>query len=152
MLNRLKSLLSSGPAREPEKERERVQVATAALLLEMAHTDEEFHDMEGLLIRDLLQSKFELPAESAAELMQYAQQARESTLDLFGFAQEINGSFTREEKFEVMEGIWRVIYADGVLDKYEDYLVRKMATLLRLSHREMIDIKVKVLDEIRPHR
>ncbi len=152
MLDRLKGLLASSPSRDPEKERERVQVATAALLLEMAHTDENFHAMEGLLIRDLLQQRFALSSEAAAELMQYAQQARESTLDLFGFAQEINDSFSREEKLAVMEGIWRVIYADGVLDKYEDYLVRKMATLLHLSHKEMIDLKVKVLDEIRPDR
>lgn len=152
MLDRLKSLLGSGPARDPQVEHERLQVATAALLLEMAHTDEAFHDMEGVLIRDLLQKKFALSEESAAELIQYAQQERETSLDLFGFAKHINQSFSREEKLEVMEGLWRVIYADGVLDKYEDYLVRKMATLLRLSHREMIDLKVKVLDEIHPDR
>ena len=152
MLDRLKSLLGSGATRDPQEKQERLQVATAALLLEMAHTDEAFQPMESIVIRDLLQKKFDLSAESAAELMQYAQQARETSLDLFGFARQINESFSREEKFEVMEGLWRVIYADGVLDKYEDYLVRKLATLLRLSHREMIDLKVKVLDELCPDR
>jgi uncharacterized tellurite resistance protein B-like protein len=53
---------------------------------------------------------------------------------------------------EMMEALWRLIYADGVLDKYEDYLVRQLATLLGLAHGEMIEAKVKVLDELRPDR
>lgn len=152
MFDRIKGLLATGPAAEPEQEHQRIQVATAALLLEMAHADEEFHEMEGVLVRDLLQQKFDLEPEDMAELMQLAQQERTQSLDIFQFAREINVNFSREEKFEVMEVLWRIIYADGVLDKYEDYLVRKLATLLRLSHREMIQAKVKILDEIRPER
>jgi uncharacterized tellurite resistance protein B-like protein len=149
MFDRLRTLLSGGPAQEQKQEHERVQVATCVLLLEMAHADDEFQDMEGLLIRDLLQQKFELSAEYAAELLEFAQQQRQESLDLFQFARQINADFSVEEKEEVMEVIWRIVYADGVLDQHEDYLVRKIATLLRLSHRQMIAAKVKILDEIR---
>jgi uncharacterized tellurite resistance protein B-like protein len=149
MFDRLRTLLSGGPAQKQKQEHERVQVATCVLLLEMAHADDEFQDMEGLLIRDLLQQKFELSAEYAAELLEFAQQQRQESLDLFQFARQINADFSVEEKEEVMEVIWRIVYADGVLDQHEDYLVRKIATLLRLSHRQMIAAKVKILDEIR---
>ena len=152
MLNRIKTLLASGPSAEPEAEHERIQVATCVLLLEMAHTDGEFHAMEGALIQDLLQHKFDLSETATAELMEYARQERETSLDLYQFARQINENFTLEEKLEVMDVLWRIIYADGVLDKYEDYLVRQLATLLRLSHRQMIDAKVKVLDEVHPDR
>lgn len=152
MLNRIKTLLASGPAADPEAEHERIHVATCVLLLEMAHTDGEFHAMEGTLIQDLLRHKFDLSEQATAELMEYARQEREVSLDLYQFARQINENFTPDEKLEMMEVLWRIIYADGVLDKYEDYLVRQLATLLRLSHRQMIDAKVKVLDEIRPER
>jgi uncharacterized tellurite resistance protein B-like protein len=152
MLNRIKTLLASGPSAEPEAEHERIQVATCVLLLEMAHTDGEFHSMEGTLIQDLLQHKFDLSEKATDELMEYARQEREASLDLYQFAKQINENFTLDEKLEMMDVLWRIIYADGVLDKYEDYLVRQLATLLRLSHRQMIDAKVKVLDEIRPDR
>jgi uncharacterized tellurite resistance protein B-like protein len=82
-------------------------------------------------------------------LVDYSHQHREQSLDLFQFAQVINAHFSREEKLNVMEGVWRVIYADGVLDKYEDALARQLATLLRLDHKDVIDRKVKVLDETR---
>jgi uncharacterized tellurite resistance protein B-like protein len=151
MFDRLRNLLTGGPVQEAKQEHERVQVATCVLLLEMAHADEEFQDMEELLIRDLLQRKFELSADSAAELLSFAQQQRQESLDLHQFARQINADFSIEEKVEVMEAVWRIIYADGVLDQHEDYLVRKIATLLRLSHRQMIAAKIKILDQMRGH-
>lgn len=148
MFERIRTLIGKAPGKGGQTH-ERIHVATAALLLEMAHTDDEFHDMEAVLVRDLLQRRFDLSEESTAELMQLAQQERQESLDLFQFARDINGSFSSEEKRELMETLWRIIYADGVLDKYEDYLVRKLATLLRLSHREMIEAKLKILAEPR---
>ncbi len=152
MLNRIKSLLGNGPAREPAREHERIQVATCVVLLEMAHADEEFQAMEQTLVRDLLRQKFEISEEDVAELMAFAQAQRRESLDLYQFTCLINENFTRAEKLELLESLWRLIYADGVLDKYEDYLVRQLAKLLRLSHGEMIEAKVKVLDELRPMR
>lgn len=146
MFDRIRALIGVAPAGAAQPH-ERIHVATAALLLEMAHTDEEFHQMEEVLIRDILQRKFSLPQEAVSELLQLAQRERQQSLDLFQFAREINQNFSPAEKLEIMETLWRIIYADGVLDKYEDYLVRKLATLLRLSHREMIDAKLRILDE-----
>lgn len=152
MLNRIKSLIGGGPAREPAQEHERIQVATCIVLLEMAHADEEFHAMEENLIRDLLQRKFEISDPDVRELIEFARAQRQESLDIFQFTRLIKAHFTRPEKMEMMEALWRLIYADGVLDKYEDYLVRQLATLLGLAHGEMIETKVKVLDELRPDR
>jgi uncharacterized tellurite resistance protein B-like protein len=152
MLNRIKSILGGGPVSDPSQEHERIQVATCVVLLEMAHADEEFHAMEETLVRDLLQRKFEISDQDVTELIEFAQAQRRESLDLFQFTRQINEHFTRSEKMEMMEALWRLVYADGVLDKYEDYLVRQLATLLRLAHGEMIAAKVKVLDELRPVR
>jgi uncharacterized tellurite resistance protein B-like protein len=84
--------------------------------------------------------------------MALADRERRQSHDLFQFAKEINAHFSREEKLEIMDTLWRIIYADGVLDKYEDALIRQLATLLRLTHREMIEAKVAVLDELQPGR
>ena len=152
MFDRIISILNPGPAAEPRLETERIQVATCALLLEMGHSDGNFREIEQLVARDLLEKKFDLTQEAVDELIEYAQSERENSHDLYNFAREINEHFSLGEKLEVMETLWRIIYADGVLDKYEDALVKQLTTLLRLSHRQMIDIKVKVLDELNPGR
>ena len=46
--------------------------------------------------------------------------------------------------------LWRVTCADGRVDKHEEYLVRKIADLLYVSHRDYIRMKLKVTDGLAP--
>ena len=149
MFNRILNLLQGEGEVAEESRFERVQVATCALLMEVAHSDGHYQSVEATIVHDLLAQKFNLSPTAVAELVDYSHQHREDSLDLFQFAREINAHFSREEKLDVMEGIWRVIYADGTLDKHEDALARQLATLLRLDHKDVIDRKLMVLNESR---
>lgn len=149
MLNKILSLLQSDRPANNGDRFTRVQVATCALLLEVAHSDGHYQAAEAKVVHDLLLGMFSLPSDIIAELVDFARDHQQSSTDLFQFAREINAHFSLEEKLAVMEGVWRIIYSDGVLDKFEDALARQLATLLRLSHREAIGCKVKVLDEQR---
>ena len=126
---------------------EPVAIATAVFLLEIAHADSQFHHLEEVAIRDGLKNIFKNSVGQVDALLEKAREAREKSFDLYQFAKEINGYFQVDEKKVILNNIWRVVYADGVLDKYEEALVRKIAKLLRLSHREMIQAKLKALKE-----
>lgn len=149
MLNHIKRLLGATSREATKPGPERVQVATCALLLEIAQADSNLHELESLLVRDLLEQKFSLDPESVSELIELAESERVESPDLYHFAREINNNFSLEEKLEVMENLWRLVYADGVLDRYEDALIGQIALLLRLSHRQMIDAKLKVLATVK---
>ncbi len=149
MIGHLLSLLRNDRPGGAAERFSRVQVATCALLLEVAHSDGHFQAAEARLVEDLLAGMFDLPPETVAELVELSRDHQQNSTDLFQFAREINAHFSLEEKLAVLEGVWRIIYADGILDKFEDTLARQLATLLRLSHREAIACKVKVLDEKR---
>ena len=149
MFNRIMSLLQAESTSAEESRFERVQVATCALLLEVAHSDGHYKSVEAKIVHELLANTFNLPPAAVTELIDYSHQHRQDSTDLFQFAREINAHFSREEKADVMEGIWRVIYADGALDKFEDALALQLATLLRLDHQDVIDRKLKVLEEIK---
>jgi uncharacterized tellurite resistance protein B-like protein len=122
-----------------------VRIATCALLLEMAHIDGEFSELEKENILEILKNKYELSVEHAAALMQAAEDELEKSIDLWQFANRINENYSTEEKIEIIEIVWHLIYTDGVLEKHEDYLVHKLAKLLRLSHEQLIDAKLKVI-------
>ena len=117
--------------------------------IRVAHSDGHYKAVEASVVHALLAEKFNLSSAAVADLIDYAHDHRAESLDLFQFAREINAHFSREEKLDVMEGIWRVIYADGSLDRYEDALARQLATLLRLDHKDVIDRKLKILDEVK---
>jgi len=149
MLSKIFGLLQNDRPATSDERFTRVQVATCALLLEVAHSDGHYQGTEAKIVHDLLAGMFNLPADLIVELVDFARDHQQNSTDLFQFAREINAHFSLEEKLAVMEGVWRIIYADGVLDKFEDALARQLATLLRLSHKEAIGCKVKVLDESR---
>jgi uncharacterized tellurite resistance protein B-like protein len=123
-----------------------VRIATCALLLEMANIDGKFSELEKESILEVLKNKYDLSAEHAAALMKAAEEELEKSIDLWQFAKRINENYSTEEKIKIIETVWHLIYTDGVLDKHEDYLVHKLAKLLRLSHEQLIDAKLKVLD------
>jgi len=124
-----------------------VRVATCVLLLEMAQTDGEFEDVEREQIFSILGNEYGLTDEEAAEFAATAEDELKQSLDLWKFTNLINENYSREEKLRVVELVWQVIYADGKLDQYEDYLVHKLATLLDIQHEELIAAKLRVLGQ-----
>ena len=124
-------------------------LAECVLLLEIARADDEFSDEERDHLLETMQQRHSLSEEEANDLIELATQTREESLDHWQFTNRVNETHDKDERITIMEEIWRIIYTDGRLDAHEDYLVRKMANLLRLSHSEMIDAKVRILQELK---
>ena len=123
-----------------------LQIATCALLLEMAHADDEYTPEEGAHIAELMQQRFGLSQEAFEQIHALAEQRRREQIDLWGFTRTLKAHFSAEQKMQVMEMLWSVIYADDTLADYEDHLVHTLAKLLDIDHRDMIAAKVKVLN------
>lgn len=139
----IKNILGiSNGSTKPEKPN--LRVATAALFLEMATIDDEFDGSERARIITHLTHLHGVSESKAHELLDVAQKEREGAVDIWSFTSVINTHYDEAEKVHMMEMVWEVVFADGQLDAHEDYLVRKIANLLRLSHRQMIDAKMRV--------
>ncbi len=131
-----------------QEEFERIQVATCVVLLEVATSDDEISTEEKSTISEILMRKFQLPQDAIDELIDLAAEKREASVGLWQFTNLINETFSRKEKMKIMEAAWEVIFADEKLDKYEDYLIRRLSKLLRLHHEEMIAAKLKVRGKV----
>jgi len=124
---------------------DKVQVATCALLLEMAYADNEFSTDEKEQIIKTIKRHFSLSKEATDKLIELSERERKASIDLWQFAQLIRNNYSVEQKMELIKLIWKVIYVDGILDKHEDYLVHKLAKLLGLDHKQLIYAKMEVL-------
>jgi uncharacterized tellurite resistance protein B-like protein len=142
LLGKVKPEGSSGP-KEPNLRD--IQTATCALFLEMARTDGEFSESEQDRVISILKKDYDLSEEDAFALIEETKAELDQSIDLWQFTKRINQSYSSEEKIRVIRMLWQIVYADGTLDKHEHYLVRKLSTLLRLSHEELIHAKQSVI-------
>ena len=136
-----------GLARQPGQEQDPLRLATAAVLLDIAHADGELAPAEDEDIGEHLRRAFALDEESAAELLEAADEIRSRTIDHFALTNLIRRNATLAQRIDIVKTMWRIVYSDGKLTDYESYLVRKLADLLGLEHRVMIEAKVEVLKE-----
>jgi len=121
---------ASGEPGHPDRA---LQVAACALLLELAHADEEFADEEREHIEEALQRHFDLDPATVQELIGLADRERRKSVDLYQFTRLIADTYDLGQKMVLVEVMWRVVYADGELAKHESYLMRKISSLLGLK-------------------
>ena len=122
-----------------------IRVATCALFVEIARIDEKFTQEELETLLSILKEKYRLSQEHADAMIAEAEKELEESVDLWQFAKLINENYSNEEKIEITETLWRIVYVDGKMDQYEHYLMNKLKNLLRLSHDQLIGAKLKVL-------
>ena len=149
MLDSLKRFFSPAAAGErgasgsdPEHD---VRIATCALFLEMARIDGKFTPEEMETVLSIMKEKYGLSGEHADALVADADKELENSVDLWQFARLINENYSIDEKLEIIETLWQMVYVDGKMDEYEHYLMSKLKNLLRLSHDQLIGAKKKVL-------
>lgn len=129
--------------------RHRLDVATAALLIEVARMDTQVSDKERDQVLSSIGKRFHLTDDEATRLMDLAQAQASQATDYYQFTSLINQHFSQEEKYRIIEQLWEVAYADGRLDMYEEHYIRKIADLLYVPHAQYIATKLKVRDTAR---
>ena len=137
-----KNIASAGPTGAAVSERA-LQIATAALLVEMMHIDDKLQSEERQVIIESICARFTLSDEEARDVIAMAEEQTKQATDDYQFTSLINKSFDLEQKTQIIESLWRVAFADNHLDKYEEYLVRKLAELLYVPHSAYIAAKVR---------
>ena len=119
----------------------RRNLAAAALLIEVARADFEFDADEQRAIETLLADTLGLQSGEIRELVQLATEESREATSLHQFTRLINETHSLEEKRHLMEQLWRVAFADGRIDRYEEQLLRRIADLLHLRHKEFMQAK-----------
>jgi len=148
MLGSFKKIFDGSKREESAEDREfKLKVATSVVLLEAATADSHFSQEEQDKIVEILKSRFQMDDESVKELIDESKQERKESTDLWYFTNLINDDLNNEEKYNLMEEVWEVIYSDGTLDKFENYIAHKLLSMLNLDHSKFIKLKMKVKGE-----
>ncbi|MDH4247100.1 MAG: TerB family tellurite resistance protein [Deltaproteobacteria bacterium] len=140
MLDKLKSLLGNSPGGHVPPPPEE-PVAWAAILLEVAESDNEFAPPERERIMTLLAERFALSRPEVETLFLTAREARAASTDLWPFTHALARAYGPEEKQRLLAGVWQVIFADGRLDPYEEQFTRRLQAMLSVNHSVLMAAK-----------
>lgn len=124
----------------------RLDLAVAVLLVEMARADHDHAEVEQQEITRQLETAFRLDPAEARGLLAEARGAVEHSVSLHEFTRTLHDGMDYAEKQRVVEMLWEVALADSSLDRYEDYLVGKVAELLYVSRGDVLRLKHRVVE------
>ncbi len=144
LLDRLLAMVSgTGANKQPHGEDEKL--AVAALLIEAGRMDERFDAQERQLIRELLTGRFDLDPAELDRIVATAEKRVEESEQYYPFTDVICKRLSGPERVEIIEMLWRVAYADGQLDSYEDALIRQVAALIHVEDRDRANARQRAL-------
>lgn len=130
-------------AEDPHAQQHARNLAVAALLVEVLRADYDVSAPERRQVLDSIRELLELePAECEALLLSAERQV-DGAHDLHQFTSELNRGLSHEDKLQLLEQLWRVAQADATVHHYEEHLIRRVADLLHVSHREFILAKLR---------
>lgn len=150
MLAQLKLLVFGGasPADAARSGADPVAAAAAALMIEAAVMDGHFDDDERTTVSCLLAERFDLDGDEVAALIAETEAAVESAVELFSFTRVLRDDFDHDQRIAMVEMLWEVSYADGVLHDYEANLIRRVNGLLHVGDRESGAARKRVLERL----
>ena len=117
----------------------------AALLIHAAKIDENFSKKEEEIIKQALQ-KISGNDVNINDVIKKGKIIEENTNQILDFTREVK-NMDEQNKIEIVETLWRIIYSNKEADIYEMNLMRRLAGLLYIDHKIMGDIKQKIKKE-----
>jgi uncharacterized tellurite resistance protein B-like protein len=142
LIKKLKALFEVPEKEDPQSREQRMHLAAAALLIETARADFTQDGPEEAALAQLLTDNLGLRSADVQQLIEQASSHVDEATSLYEFTREINDHYSPGEKLKLIEMMWKVAYADGRLDKYEEHLIRQVAELTYVPHPEYIRCKL----------
>jgi uncharacterized tellurite resistance protein B-like protein len=142
----------SGPDAAPASSADReknLRLAAAALMFEIVRADGVVKPEEHTVLRTALRSVFDLTVDEVEELVRLGERESREAISIYEFTRLVDEGLSQDEKKRIVELLWLVCFADADKHAEEEYLVRKIAGLLHVTHPEFIDAKIRAREASR---
>lgn len=132
-------------AEEPEVFiHDKMQLAEAALMYHVIAVDGVIRDEEKARMAELLSQQFNLSDKETKSLVIDARTAEQEAIDLYKFTSILKRTLSEEDRIKIIEHLWEMVFADGVLHELEDNVVWRISELLAVDSRNRVLLKQRV--------
>lgn len=141
MIESLKKLFNTPEAEHHQPDAHDIAIAATALMVQLSQVDNDEDERELQAIIDCAVKVHDFSREEAKEILDQAMAQAQNATSLYEFTGQINEFLDQDGKQVLLENIWRIALADDRIDKYEEHLIRRIADLLHLNHREFMQAR-----------
>ena len=147
-MNFFKKIFQTEETEDPTVDDKTSTKACIALLLETSMADEILDESELMALKNTLQKDFQINEDEIDELIDLAKENVEDSNSLYEFTRDINDNLDAAERVKLIESMWKIAYADGNIDKYEEHIIRKVSNLIYVAHSDFIKAKLSAKEQI----
>lgn len=150
MFQKIKAALSQNRNRgvSENSELEQTRLACAALLVRAAWLDGKKEDIEQEAMVKLMIQRFQIDETKALEILDDANEDLVSSNDIYRYTRVLRNYFGEQERLELFEMLWEVIYSDGQVHDFESNLMRRLAGLLYVSDKDSAQARRRALTKL----
>ena len=131
---------------EDKQENENL-VKITALLVHAAKIDQDYSNKEEEIIKQTL-LKLGANKNDLEKIINTGKKIEENSNQILNFTKEVK-NMAEENKIQIIEALWQIIYSNDEADMYETSLMRRLGGLLYIDSKIMGDIKEKIKKKIR---
>ena len=147
-MNFFKKIFKTEESENPTVDDKTSTKACIALLLEISMADEVLDESELIALKNTLQKDFQINEDEIDEIIDLTKENVEDSTSLYEFTRDINDNFDAAERVKLIESMWKIAYADGNIDKYEEHIIRKVSNLIYVAHSDFIKAKLSAKEQI----
>ena len=126
---------------EEESKDSSIQKSICSLMIEVAYADNQLDESELKVMANSL-SKLDIEEEEIQEIVDATLAKSKESISFYEHTRILNDQLDYDQKKEVLNSVWAIAFADGEMDKHEEHLIRRIADLLYLNHKDFINAKL----------
>lgn len=147
VLKTIKKLITKSDTKTGNSELE-LKLAAATLMFEVIRSDGRVDKVELIYMGEILRREFSLGEEELEELFKQAKETAHEATSLQGFTREICEQWGNTKRMKLLEYLWMLALADDQIDPHERHLVRKVAGLLYLNEKQIIQSRERAKQQL----
>ena len=126
---------------EEESKDSSIQKSICSLMIEVAYADNQLDESELKVMANSL-SKLDIKEEEIQEIVDATLAKSKESISFYEHTRILNDQLDYDQRKEVLNSVWAIAFADGEMDKHEEHLIRRIADLLYLNHKDFINAKL----------
>ena len=119
-------------------------LASSCLLLSIAKADNSIDNTEISIINEIVKDFFDISDKESSDILEQAKNNLKESTDYFSYGRILNNHFSLNDKIDFISCIFEVAYSDGEYHYLEEHMIKKIAHMLNVENKDLINVKMDI--------